>query len=155
MRSRTAAYFDEPKARIEVIPMIDIMMFLLVFFIMITIDTIAGSGVKVDLPGSTTTQVLKETSITLGVAKDGALSIAGKPITVDDFKARIAEAKKAATVQVVIAGDREVPLQKLIDVMDLARGEGIATVGIAASKAAAPAPDAAPKAAPAATAPKK
>lgn len=156
MRSRTAAYFDAPKARIEVIPMIDIMMFLLVFFIMITIDTIAGSGVKVDLPGSTSTQVLKETSITLGVQKDGALSIAGKPITVDDLKARIADAKKDGNVQVVIAGDREVPLQKLIDVMDLARSEGISTVGIAAAKttaAAAPAP--ASKAQPAAPAPAK
>jgi biopolymer transport protein ExbD len=147
MRSRTTAYFDEPRARIEVIPMIDIMMFLLVFFIMITIDTIAGSGVKVDLPGSTSTQVLNETSITLGVQKDGALSIAGKPITVDDLKARIADAKKNGNVQVVIAGDREVPLQKLIDVMDLARSEGIATVGIAASKTAGTTAAAAPGAA--------
>jgi biopolymer transport protein ExbD len=134
MRSRTDRYFEADKARIEVIPMIDIMMFLLVFFIMITIDTIAGSGIPLELPGSKTTQVLKDTTVTIGVQKGGEMSIAGKPITVDDLKARLEAGKKEGKVEVVIAGDREVPLQKLLDVMDVVRSEGINSVGIAASK---------------------
>lgn len=133
MRSRTDRYFEADRPRIEVIPMIDIMMFLLVFFIMITIDTIAGSGIALDLPGSKTTQALKDTQITIGVQKDGAMFVQGKAITPEELAARLKADKEKGKVDVVIAGDREVPLQKLLDVMDIVRAEGIQSVGIAAS----------------------
>ncbi len=137
MRSRTNRYFETDKARIEVIPMIDIMMFLLVFFIMITIDTIAGSGIQLDLPGSKTTQQLKETQITIGVQKDGTTYVQGKKLSAEELAAKLKAAKDKGKVDVVIAGDKEVALQKLLDVMDVVRGEGINSVGIAASKQAA------------------
>jgi biopolymer transport protein ExbD len=135
MRSRTHAYFETEKARIEVIPMIDIMMFLLVFFIMITINAIVGSGIALELPKSKTPQALKDTTITVGVKKEGALYVESKQISPEEFTARLKAAKeKGGKVDVVIAGDREVPLQKLLDVMDLVRAEEITSVGIAASK---------------------
>ena len=148
MRSRTSRYFEVDKPRIEVIPMIDIMMFLLVFFIMITIDTIAGSGIALDLPGSRTTQALKDTQITIGVQKDGALFVQGKAFTPEQLTARLKADKEKGKVDVVIAGDKDVPLQKLLDVMDIVRAEGIQSVGIAASKNA-QAAGAAPAAGPA------
>jgi|LNFM01.1.fsa_nt_gb biopolymer transport protein ExbD len=134
MKSRTMRYFEADKPRIEVIPMIDIMMFLLVFFIMITIDTIAGSGIALDIPNSKTPQVLKDSQITIGVQKEGAMFVQGKPITPEALTERLKADKAKGNVDVVIAGDKEVPLQKLLDVMDLVRAEGINSVGIAASK---------------------
>ena len=133
MRSRTSRYFEVDKPRIEVIPMIDIMMFLLVFFIMITIDTIAGSGIALELPSSKTTTTLKDTQITIGVQKDGAMFILGKATSAEELTARLKADKEKGKVDVVIAGDKEVPLQKLLDVMDIVRAEGIQSVGIAAS----------------------
>ena len=46
---------DQPrrKARIEIIPMIDVMMFLLVFFVLISMNVIPATGIKTQLPGST------------------------------------------------------------------------------------------------------
>ena len=134
MKSRTMRYFEADKPRIEVIPMIDIMMFLLVFFIMITIDTIAGSGIALEIPDSKTSQALKDTQITIGVQKEGAMFVQGKPITPEALTARLKADKANGKVEVVIAGDKEVPLQKLLDVMDLVRAEDITSVGIAASK---------------------
>lgn len=49
--------FDEPKkrhARIEIIPMIDVMMFLLVFFVLISLNVIPSQGLNTDLPQSKT-----------------------------------------------------------------------------------------------------
>ncbi|MDA8114755.1 MAG: biopolymer transporter ExbD, partial [Acidithiobacillus sp.] len=43
-------YFEARKGRIEIIPMIDIMLFLLVFFIMITLRMIPASGISTRLP---------------------------------------------------------------------------------------------------------
>lgn len=130
-RSR-AGYLDANKPRVEVIPMIDIMMFLLVFFVVISLNMIAGSGVQLEIPSSKTTQELKASTITVGVTKDGKVVVAGKPVNPDQLKARLDQLKKDGPVDVVLAGDKDVPLQMLLGVMDTIRGSGISSVGIAA-----------------------
>jgi biopolymer transport protein ExbD len=125
-------YFDANRPRVEVIPMIDIMMFLLVFFVVISLNMIAGSGVQMEIPGSRTTQQLKVSTITVGVTKDGKVVVAGKTLNPDQLKARLNELKKDGPVDVVLAGDKAVPLQMLLGVMDTIRGSGISSVGIAA-----------------------
>ena len=56
--------------------------------------------------------------------------VQGKPITPEALTARLKADKAKGKVDVVIAGDKEVPLQKLLDVMDLVRAEDITSVGI-------------------------
>ena len=129
---RRGGYFDANRPRVEVIPMIDIMMFLLVFFVVISLNMIAGSGVQMEIPGSKTTQQLKASTITVGVTKDGKVVVAGKPLNPDQLKARPSALKKDGPVDVVLAGDKDVPLQMLLGVMDTIRGSGISSVGIAA-----------------------
>ena len=133
MSGRTrGGYFDANRPRVEVIPMIDIMMFLLVFFVVISLTMIAGSGVQMEIPGSRTTQQLKVSTITVGVTKDGKVVVAGTPVSPDELKARLNALKKDGPVDVVLAGDKDVPLQMLLGVMDTIRGAGISSVGIAA-----------------------
>ena len=132
MRSNRSGYFDASKPRVEVIPMIDIMMFLLVFFVVISLKMIAGTGLDMELPGSATTQELKTSTITVGVTKTGATVVEGKTLTPDALKERLVALKKAQPVEVVLAGDKDVPLQMLIQVMDTVRAAEITTVGIAA-----------------------
>jgi biopolymer transport protein ExbD len=125
-------YFDANRPRVEVIPMIDIMMFLLVFFVVISLNMIAGSGVQMEIPGSKTTQQLKVSTITVGVTKDGKVVVGGKQLNPDELKSRLNALKKDGPVDVVLAGDKDVPLQMLLGVMDTIRGSGISSVGIAA-----------------------
>ena len=132
MRTLRGSYFDANRPRVEVIPMIDIMMFLLVFFVVISLKMIAGTGLDMELPGSATTQELKTSTITVGVTKAGATVVEGKTLTPEALKERLVALKKAQPVEVVLAGDKDVPLQMLIQVMDTVRAAGITTVGIAA-----------------------
>jgi biopolymer transport protein ExbD len=133
MRRRGNSYFDVDKARIEIIPMIDIMMFLLVFFIVITLRMIQGTGIQLDLPSSKTTQELKPTQITIGVQKDGTMYVDGQPYSADALKTKLEEAKKASDkLAVILAGDKELSYQNTLKVMDVARSAGIAQVGLAA-----------------------
>jgi biopolymer transport protein ExbD len=132
IRGRRPGYFEAGRPRVEVIPMIDIMMFLLVFFVVISLKMIAGSGIELELPGSTTTQELKPSLITVGVSKDGATVVEGKTLTPGALKERLAALKKTQPVEIVLAGDKDVSLQTLIQVMDTVRAAGITTVGIAA-----------------------
>ncbi len=132
MRSGRSSYFATERPRVEVIPMIDIMMFLLVFFVIITLRMIAGTGVPMELPGSATTQTLKTSTITVGVTKNGETVIDGKSVSMDELKQRLAELKKAKPVDVVLAGDKDASLQTLLGVMDAVRAAGITSVGLAA-----------------------
>ncbi|HZP94087.1 MAG TPA: biopolymer transporter ExbD [Burkholderiales bacterium] len=125
-------YFDADRPRVEVIPMIDIMMFLLVFFVIITLKMIAGTGIAMDLPGSKTTQELKTSTITVGVARSGEMVVNGKTVSAEELKNTLVSLKKERPLDVVLAGDKEVPLQALLKVMDVVRSAGIMSVGIAA-----------------------
>jgi biopolymer transport protein ExbD len=132
MRKGRSSYFETDRPRVEVIPMIDIMMFLLVFFVIITLRMIAGTGVAMELPGSATTQQLKTSTITVGVTRDGETVVDGKAVTMDELKAKLVELKQAKPVDVVLAGDKDASLQTLLTVMDAVRGAGITSVGLAA-----------------------
>ena len=132
IRRDRPSYFDSHRPRVEVIPMIDIMMFLLVFFVVISLKMIAGTGVEMDLPASSTTTELKTSTVTVGVNKVGETIVEGKKLVGDALKDKLLALKKEQQIEVVLAGDKDVPLQTLLAVMDEVRGAGITTVGIAA-----------------------
>ena len=132
MRTGRSHYFDAQKPRVEVIPMIDIMMFLLVFFVIITLRMIAGTGVAMELPGSTTTQELKTSTVTVGVTKSGEIVIDAKSVSAAELRDRLRALKRDQPVEVVLAGDKDASLQTLLTVMDSVRSAGITSVGLAA-----------------------
>ena len=126
------SYFAAERPRVEVIPMIDIMMFLLVFFVVLSINMIAGTGLDMNLPGSKMTQDIEESTITVGLKKDNQFIVDGEAISGESLTSKLLELKKNRTVAVIIAGDKDVQLETLINVMDSVRGAGINSVGIAA-----------------------
>ena len=79
--------WNEPKknkAHIELIPMIDVMMFLLVFFVLISLNVIPSQGLKTQLPGAATAQQLKPQKraiVTLG--NNDQLQLDGRPVALD------------------------------------------------------------------------
>ena len=133
MLIRKRSYLDQDvKPRVEVIPMIDIMMFLLVFFVIVSLKMIDGTGVEMEIPGSKTTKDINTSSLTIGVDKNGLIVIDGKEVGSDELSATIVSLKKEANLNIILAGDKETSLQQLIQVMDVVRGAGINTIGIAA-----------------------
>jgi biopolymer transport protein ExbD len=132
MRPGRSHYFDAQKPRVEVVPMIDIMMFLLVFFVIVTLKMIAGTGVAMELPGSATTQDLKTSTITVGVTKSGEVVIDGKTVTAAELRDTLRALKQDKPIDVVLAGDKDASLQTLLTVMDSVRAAGITSVGLAA-----------------------
>ena len=131
-RRARSSYFDADRPRVEVVPMIDIMMFLLVFFVVISVKMIAGTGIEMDLPGSSSLRDLKPSTITVGVTKAGEIVLEGKTVSPQALQDRLTALKRDKPVEVVLAGDKDASLQVLLKVMDSVRAAGITTVGIAA-----------------------
>lgn len=123
-------YFEARKGRVEIIPMIDIMLFLLVFFIMITVRMIPASGIATHLPVAATAQTLPPVTLVLALRADGTVLVGDRPTDPAGLGKRLAALPKDS--QVVIAGSADVPLQALVRVMDLCRQAGIGRIAIAA-----------------------
>ena len=135
MATRGRNMFHTTEPRVEIIPMIDIMMFLLVFFIMITLDMITNTGILQELPGKATPQENQTvTKVVVGIDPAGELRVDGEPATRDQLIEKLKAAKateaQGARVEVLIAGDKQTSIQKVLSVMDLTRANGIDAVGL-------------------------
>jgi biopolymer transport protein ExbD len=75
------------KSRIEIIPMIDVMMFLLVFFVLISVNVIPVLGVKTQLPSSSQSQLLKTPTrqVVVSLAKEGRILVDGNDVGINLF----------------------------------------------------------------------
>ncbi|MHB1641667.1 MAG: ExbD/TolR family protein [Acidithiobacillus sp.] len=123
-------YFEVRKGRIEIIPMIDIMLFLLVFFIMITLRMIPASGISTRLPTSSSAQILAKTPLVVELQSDGSLHFRDKTVSLSQLEQQLTQNDPAHT-QVILAGAKTVTLQQLVAVMDACRHAGISQMGIA------------------------
>lgn len=133
MRNHRAHYFGgEEKPRIEIIPMIDIMMFLLVFFMLVMLKMIQGTGLKLELPQSSTAARLDTVSVVVGVQKDGAMHLDSNAVSESDLVARLKDMEASKQVNVTIAGDKGTEYQTIVKTMDLVRSAGIESVALAA-----------------------
>ncbi|MDE2299847.1 MAG: biopolymer transporter ExbD [Burkholderiales bacterium] len=128
-------YFESRKARIEIIPMIDIMFFLLVFFVMTTLHMIPDAGIASRLPTSATAQTLPKPQLTLAVDAQGLIHLKQQTLSAAELEAQLRAQPHPDELQVTIAGDGEVALQKLIVVMDACRAAGVTHIGLAARPA--------------------
>lgn len=131
--SRTR-YMEAREPRIEIVPMIDIMMFLLIFFMVTMLKMIDASGVKINVPQAATAAALPKTTLVIAVAKDGGLFFEGQPVTTDVLTQALKARAETAKLQVLISGDKDVPLQGLLRAMDVARTAGVEDLGIAAKR---------------------
>ncbi len=122
---------ERERPRLEIVPMIDIMMFLLVFFVMIVLRMIPDSGVTLSLPGASTAQQLPHTQVVIIIDQQGNLHVKDQVMTPDALETYLQGVKATNDTDVIVAGDKGTKLQQLMDVMDLTRKAGITNIGIA------------------------
>jgi biopolymer transport protein ExbD len=130
MRKRRGM-MERDRPRLEIVPMIDIMMFLLVFFVMIVLRMIPDSGVTLSLPGASTAQQLPHTQVVIIIDQQGALHVKDQVMTPDELSTYLQQTKTSHDTNVIVAGDKGTKLQQMMDVMDIVRKDGITDIGIA------------------------
>lgn len=128
-------FAEEEEARIEIIPMIDIMMFLLVFFIMVTLKMISNAGITQDLPGTAVpVEQQKINKLIVGVAADGKLTMNGTPVNAAELPQILRRARQAQAadgkVNVLIAAEKRADLQAVLRVVDAVRQADIGALGM-------------------------
>ena len=118
------------KARIEIIPLIDVIFFLLATFVLFTITLNKTNGVKVQLPLSSTSEP-REQSVTVSVSADGSLFWNKDPITLGEFLVRIKQYKdQEPDGRVLINGDERALFAQALYVFEQVRLAGFTKVFI-------------------------
>ncbi len=120
------------KPRIEIIPMIDTMFFLLVFFMIATLSMTIQQGMPVSLPTAESSTDTKTENVSLTLTQDGGLYYNKEIITLQELEQRLVNLQQTSTdPSLLINADKQVPHGRVIKVMDLIRLSGITSMGIA------------------------
>jgi len=113
---------------LDITPLIDVLFMFIIFFVL-TAAFVQGSA-DVVLPRGEPPALSEKQPIVLTITKDSEILWAGEKLSVDDLIPRIAAAV-AEDSDILIAGDRDARYGDVAELMDILRGQGVESVGLA------------------------
>jgi biopolymer transport protein TolR len=133
---------DEGKkvnSNINVTPMVDVMLVLLIIFMVIT--PMLNNKVNVELPVANAAILMenanKEDAVTVAVTRDGQVYLGGDKISLDDLGAKVSsklENKPEAEKEVYLRADIRANYGKVMDAVDQIRTAGVSQLGLLTEK---------------------
>ena len=131
-------------SEINVTPMVDVMLVLLVIFILTA--PLLASSIKLDLPKTDAAKPVDAPKfVTLVVDKTGQVFLNDKPVSADQLKTSLAQtAGQNPDTEVQLRADAAVPYGKVVEVMGVAQKAGLSRIGFVADTPGAPATSSAP-----------
>ena len=120
------------KARIEIIPMIDTIFFLLVFFMISTLSMSQYRGMPVNLPKAASGQQAPAESAAITIDKQNRIFLDKQPVDRTTLGAQLREKlAKNSEMLVIINADDGVEHGRVVEVMDIARTANVTKMAIA------------------------
>lgn len=119
-----------PISEINVTPMVDVMLVLLIVFMVAA--PLMAMGVPIDLPKTDAQAMpIEKKPITLTVSPDGALSIEGEPVGMETLVARVdALATDGTDERLYVRGDASVAYGRIMEVMGALSSAGYGSIGL-------------------------
>ena len=131
-----SGYLGIKKPRIEMLPLIDIVFLLLVFFIYAMLSMAVHRSLPVSLPVSSATEIRTEVNLTITVNDNGEIFLDNTSVSQDELQMFLLKEKQKETdnksVQVDLFADKALSYQELYRVLDIIRTAGISNVSLQA-----------------------
>ena len=127
--AKTSRRAFSPMAEINVTPMVDVMLVLLVIFIVTA--PLLTTGVNVNLPQTQRTKSLPQDNkaLTLYVERDGTVTLNDTKVDVDALTAKLSAVRESnAEIAVYVKGDKDVAYGQMMQVMASVAAAGITKV---------------------------
>jgi biopolymer transport protein ExbD len=116
---------EELIAGINVTPMVDIVLVLLIIF-MVTTSYIVRAQIEVDLPRAASGQSDVQTTAAIQIKADGTYALNGETMTLKQIgEWVVAEKEGNPDLRAVIAADRKVEYERVVDVIDTVKVNGV------------------------------
>jgi len=123
------------KIRIEMIPLIDIMFLLLVFFIYAMLSMAVHRGLPINLPISSSAEIDKKLVLSITVKADGSVYLDKSPVILSNLTRRLEiEAEEHKEPGVLLFADQTLPYQKLFQVLDKIKMAGLEKISLQAER---------------------
>jgi biopolymer transport protein ExbD len=123
---------ERTRARIEIIPMIDVVFFLLVFFMMASLSMTVYRGLPVNLPRASSGSTPPAETAAITITRDGQAYLDRQPVTRATLGERLRGLVGAnPQVAIVITADEAVAHGRVVDVLDEVRTAGVTRMAIA------------------------
>jgi len=122
---------DLKRTKIEIIPMIDTMFFLLVFFMLSSLALTKMMGMPVNLPKAASATRMQSDNFALTIDKAGAIYLDRTPVTVDTLRDRLAGQPGLKDKVLVIDADESSSHGLVVRCIDAAREAGVTRFAIA------------------------
>jgi len=120
-------------ARIEMLPLIDIVFLLLVFFIYAMLSMAVHRGLPVNLPSSSMAKIHKDLILSVSIRSDGIVYLDKARVSVKDLEGSLRKRTKGRKeTGVLLFADRDLPYQKLFRVLDQIRKAGLTRISLQA-----------------------
>ncbi|WP_148715276.1 ExbD/TolR family protein [Chitinolyticbacter meiyuanensis] len=137
MALTTSTHDDDEDAAVDSInitPLVDVLMVVLVMFILTATAQIAG--IRVDLPKASASVALSESQTkSISINDAGQLFLDAYPVTLDELESRLRTEKAVKPdFPVIVRGDASVQYRKVIEVLDLLRKLELSQVGLVTGK---------------------
>jgi biopolymer transport protein ExbD len=127
-------YLGIKKPRIEMLPLIDIVFLLLIFFIYAMLSMAVHRSLPVSLPVSSTAEIHTELNLTVTVKNSGQIFIDRAKVSLEELQAVLQKKTQTAadskSVQVDLFADKALSYQELYRVLDIIRTAGISNVSL-------------------------
>ena len=119
--------------RIEMLPLIDIVFLLLVFFIYAMLSMAVHRALPVALPTSQTAKIDQHQNVTITIKADGVVYVDKQRTPLEELTATL-KARQTETTQtgILLFADRELPYQSLFKVLDRIRLAGLTSISLQA-----------------------
>ena len=115
---------DRPIGEINVTPLVDVMLVLVVIFIISA--PLLAQAIKVNLPRTESTETVEPAVTRLALHADGHLELDGAPIAADELARRLSQRVKAQTDLILsLDADASVVYQQVAELLAVARRAGV------------------------------
>lgn len=124
--------YEEKKPKIMIIPMIDIIFFLLVFFMMSMLSMVVQKSINLNLPQTASAQITTEQKLPISVTADGTIYVEKEKIAKEDFRRRMEiEKNRNPNLAIILRADSQSEHGDFVFVLDQLKSVGINRIGIA------------------------
>lgn len=124
---------DEIISEINVIPLVDISLVLLIIF-MVTASYIVSSSFKVDLPVAAHAKAAQQSEVVaISISREGPVYFENELVTTEELKRKIqAQYRNNSNISVVVSADKNVNFKNVVKILDVLSELGITKLNIAA-----------------------
>ncbi len=134
MAMKNSGDHDDPISDINVIPLVDIILVVLIIF-MVTAPMIMKPSINVNLPKAVSGDQSTPSQLSISIATGGVLNLNGNKAEESDIAAKAqVEVGKNPEIQAIIAADKDVPHGTVVHIIDVVKSAGVKKFAISIEK---------------------